>query len=114
MIRKFSPLQILALLALLLFTAFITWRTKKIERALAAHDSSASLRGRAAPNFSLDSLEGSRVSLAEFRGKKKVVVSYWASWCGPCRVELPELKQFYEKYHKKDSDFEVVAISVDD
>ncbi len=114
MLRKLSPLQILALIALLLFTVFITWRAKKIERELASHDSTTVLRGKAAPNFSLDSLEGHRVSLAEFRGKKKVVVSYWASWCGPCRVELPQLKQFYEKYHKEDSDFEVVGISIDD
>ncbi|HWZ98831.1 MAG TPA: TlpA disulfide reductase family protein [Candidatus Dormibacteraeota bacterium] len=114
MLRKLTPLQVLALVALVLFTVFITWRAKKIERALADHDSAATMRGKSAPDFSLDSLEGHKVSMAEFRGKKKVVISYWASWCGPCRVELPELKQFYEKYHKEDSDFEVLAISIDD
>jgi peroxiredoxin len=114
MLRKLSPLQILALIALLLFTVFITWRAKKIERALAEHDSASAMRHKRAPEFSLESLEGRRVSIAEFRGKKTVVISYWASWCGPCRVELPELKHFYEKYHKDDSDFEVLAVSIDD
>ena len=107
-------MQIAGLVALLLFTVFITWRAKKIERALASHDTISSLNGKPAPNFSLDSLDGHRVSLADYRGKKKVVISYWASWCGPCRVELPEMKAFYEKYHKDNSDFEFVAISIDD
>lgn len=114
MLRKLSPLQILALAALLIFTAFITWRAKKIERALSGHDSPSPLQGKAAPNFSLDSLEGRKISLAEFHAKKKVVISYWASWCGPCKIEMPQLKEFYEKHHKEDSDFEVLAISIDD
>jgi peroxiredoxin len=102
------------LAALALFTVFITWRAKTIERALASHDAISSLNGKPAPSFTLDSLDGHKVSLADYRGKKKVVISYWASWCGPCRVELPEMKTFYEKYHKDDSDFEFVAISIDD
>ncbi|HLZ13980.1 MAG TPA: TlpA disulfide reductase family protein [Candidatus Acidoferrum sp.] len=114
MLRKLSPLQIAAIVALLLFTVFITWRAKRIEKALASHDTISSLDGKPAPNFSLDSLDGHKVTLADYRGRKKVVISYWASWCGPCRVELPEMKRFYEKYHKDDSDFEFVAISIDE
>src|SRR6516225_7338573 len=114
MLRKLSTFQVLLLAVFVLFTVFITWRAKKIERALAMHDSTASLRGKNAPAFTLDSLEGRKISLAAYRGKKKVVISYWASWCGPCKVELPELKRFYEKYHKDDSEFEVLAISIDD
>src|SRR5262245_18832789 len=99
MVRRLSPLQLIGLVALVLFTVFITWRAKKIERSLTEHDSASVMINKPAPDFSLDSMEGRRVSLSEFRGKKQVVVSYWASWCGPCKVELPQLKQFYEKHH---------------
>jgi len=112
--RKLTPPQLVALIVFALFTVFITWRAKKIERALASHDSISELRGKSAPNFMLTTLEGGKVSLDQYRGKKKVVLSYWASWCGPCRVELPQLKHFYEKYHKDNSDFEILAISIDD
>jgi len=114
MLRKLSPLQIVGLVALLLCSVFITCRAETIEEARASHDTISSWRGKPAPTFSLDSLDGHEVALADYRGKKKVVISYWASWCGPCRVELPEMKRFYEKYHKDNSDFEFVAISIDD
>jgi len=114
MLRKLTPVQTVLLVLLAVFTVFITWRAKKIERALASHDAASEMRGKQAPEFLLASLDGRKVSMSEFRGKKKVVVSYWASWCGPCRVELPELKRFYEKYHKEDSDFEILAVSIDD
>ena len=114
MLRRLRPAQIAGLAALILFTPFITWRAKQIELALLERNTASLMTGKSAPDFSLDSLGGRKVSIAEFRGKKKLVVSYWASWCGPCRVELPALKQFYEKYHKDDSDFEVLAISIDD
>jgi peroxiredoxin len=54
------------------------------------------------------------VSLADYRGKKNLVLSYWASWCGPCKVELPELREFYRQHHKADADFEILAISIDE
>jgi len=41
-------------------------------------------------------------------------VSFWASWCGPCRFELPVLKSFYEKAHKQDADFEFLTINLDE
>ena len=43
-----------------------------------------------------------------------MVVSYWASWCGPCKVEMPELRDFYQRYHQTNSDFEILAISIDE
>jgi peroxiredoxin len=112
--HKLSPRQIAAIAALGLFTVFISWRAKVLERSLLERNSSSELKGKTAPDFTLPALDGQTVSLQEYRGKKKVVISYWASWCGPCRFELPLLRDFYNKYHKDDSDFEVLAVSVDE
>ena len=67
-----------------------------------------------APEFKLMTLTGDQISSSDYRGKKKLVVSFWASWCGPCRMELPELQAFYEKYHAKNDSFEILAISTDE
>src|SRR5260221_2493684 len=99
MLRKLSPLQIVGLVALLLFTVFIAWRAKKIEKALASHDTISSLSGKPAPNFLLYSLDGHKVSLADYPGNKIVVISYWDSWCGTSRVELPQMQRCYAHYH---------------
>ena len=58
------------------------------------------LLGQQAPNFTLVDLHGKKVSLADYRGKA-VVVDFWATWCGPCRMEIPWLEQFKKKYASK-------------
>jgi len=68
-----------------------------------------------APAFTLPDTQGEPVELRAVAQRNKVVlVSFWASWCEPCRMELPELKAFYEKYHSADSSFEVMAVSTDE
>jgi thiol-disulfide isomerase/thioredoxin len=57
----------------------------------------AGLTGEAVPLLTLRSLTGSPVSLAQYRGKV-VLVNLWASWCPPCRAEMPELQRFFEAY----------------
>ena len=55
------------------------------------------LQGEVAPGFSLVNLEGKKVSLAEFKGKP-VVVNFWATWCGPCKLEMPWFEEFSKQY----------------
>ena len=51
----------------------------------------------AAPDFSLQSRDGGTVSLSEFRGQV-VMINFWATWCGPCREEMPHLEALYQRY----------------
>jgi peroxiredoxin len=95
-------------------TIALTWKAKSLEKRLLGHGDETVLTNKRAPDIRSQSLAGNPIALGDFKGKKKIVVSFWASWCGPCRMELPELKEFYEKYHAADSRFEVVAISTDD
>jgi len=112
--RKPSRRELVGIAALAIFTLFITWKAKSLEKRLHEGNDAAAQVNKKAADFSLASLDGQTVSLADYHAKKKVVVSFWASWCGPCRLELPVLADFYKKYHKDDSNFEILAISIDD
>ena len=68
------------------------------------------LTGKEAPDFSGLDINGKKINLADYRGKI-VLLDFWASWCAPCKQELPFLIEFYNK-HKKD-DFIVVAVNID-
>lgn len=52
-------------------------------------------KGNLAPDFELRQLGGDKVKLSDFRGKK-VIVNLWATWCPPCRAEIPDMQRFYE------------------
>jgi len=111
---RLRPQGAAGIVLLAAFTVFITWRAKSLETEKRGETETPSLVSKAAPDFSLPALDGTTVSLADFRGKKKVVVSFWASWCGPCKMEMPSLKHFYEVQRKKSDRFEFLAISIDD
>jgi peroxiredoxin len=112
---KLSPKIWLLVLLFLAATIALTWKAKALEKRLHRDSSSPSaLVNNPAPDLQLASLSGQSVSLQDFRGKKKVVISFWASWCGPCRLELPVLQAFYEKYHSGSDTFEILAVSTDE
>ncbi|MBI2329207.1 MAG: redoxin family protein [Chloroflexi bacterium] len=64
--------------------------------------------GRLAPDFTLTNLEGNSLTLSDLRGKA-VFINFWATWCPPCRAEMPEIEAVYQQYKNKN----VVVIGVD-
>ena len=67
--------------------------------------------GSVAPEFRLKGPDGKELALSDFRGKY-VVLDFWASWCGDCRRDIPNIKALYEKYSPKGVEF--VGVSFDD
>lgn len=66
--------------------------------------------GQPAPDFTLETPDGSKLSLSELRGKY-VILDFWASWCGPCRASFPEMKKLYAEY--KNKNVEILGIAND-
>lgn len=90
-------------------------RQERIKRKLAGYTTPSPtpgedfpLRGQPAPLFTLQDLNGNQVSLAELRGKR-VVINFWATWCGPCRMEVPYLEYLSKKY--KDRGLVVLGVN---
>jgi peroxiredoxin len=65
----------------------------------------------AAPDFTLHTMGGPNMRLQEQRGRV-VMINFWATWCGPCRQEMPQLSKLYEKYRA--SGFVLMGVNVDD
>jgi len=64
--------------------------------------------GQQAPDFELQTLSGETVRLSDFRGKR-VMVNFWATWCPPCRAEMPDMEKFYNA-----KDVEILAVNLTD
>jgi thiol-disulfide isomerase/thioredoxin len=69
------------------------------------------LEGKPAPGFTLVDLEGKKVSLADLKGKP-VLVNFWATWCAPCKLEMPWFEEFHKKY--ADQGLVILGVSADD
>lgn len=74
-------------------------------------DEARDIRGHVAPAFQLVSLDGKKVSLADYKGKA-VLVNFWATWCAPCKLEMPWLVDLRTKYASQG--FEILGITEDD
>lgn len=66
---------------------------------------------RMAPDFALRNAAGGNLRLKEQRGQV-VMLNFWATWCGPCREEMPQLNRLYEKY--RDAGFTLLGVNIDD
>jgi len=72
---------------------------------------SSSLEGQVAPDFVLKSASGENLRLSEYRGDV-VMINFWATWCGPCRQEMPLLDELYGRYQRVG--FKLLGINIDD
>ena len=83
----------------------------KIKSEIDIIEASANLNiGKIAPNFTAPSIDGEMISLYDIKGKA-TIVEFWASWCGPCRRENPNIVKVYEKY--KDKGLVIIGVSLD-
>lgn len=90
------------------YPPYIRWKEQEAEKALRASQLQI---GSLAPAFSYPTLDGkSNLGPADYKGKY-LLMDFWASWCGPCRKVIPELKEIYSKYNTKG--LELLSISID-
>jgi peroxiredoxin len=110
---KLRFLAVIGLVAVVLLTTFGMKYKNAAEQPEPVPPSSANAGYEAeadnrAPDFTLKTLDGKSVTLSDYRGKA-VYINFWASWCPPCKEEMPEIQKFYDK--NKDQ-IEVVTVAV--
>jgi thiol-disulfide isomerase/thioredoxin len=79
-----------------------------LEQSPAIPENRQMVKNRKAPDFRYVSIDGQVIELSGFVEKKPVVLDFWATWCGPCRMELPKLEEFYKTHSDQ---VEIIAIS---
>ncbi len=108
----FTSMLIIALSGALLFSC----GKKEEKKAAAAEKTSSKVEKKAtdntnmAPDFTLTSVEGKDVSLSDYRGKV-IILDFWATWCPPCKAEIPGFVELYSQYN--DQGLEIIGISLD-
>ena len=84
---------------------------KTVQQDVASDEGLPNLRGKKAPAFTLKTEDGRRVSLADYKGKA-VLVNFWATWCVPCKLEMPWFVDLRKQY--ADQGFEILGVNEDE
>lgn len=109
-----SSVAIVAGIILAGFTVWITRQAKALERDLDGSSQKIVLLNKPAPDFRLTAIDGRTVSLSDYRGKKKLVLLFWATWNNVSHSEMLQLGMMYQRFHTPESGFDILGIAVDD
>jgi cytochrome c biogenesis protein CcmG/thiol:disulfide interchange protein DsbE len=108
-VGKITTNQRRSILSLLILGFGLAWIAMNTEgQVITNHSISAPRRGFIAPDFSLVNMEGQEIRLSDFRGHP-VMVNFWASWCPPCKTEMPSFQKIYTEYEAQG--FVILAIN---
>ena len=120
---------VLAAVALMVWSGYVNYKRRKqaaqrqvqgtpesgnnqsVQQDLAADEGLPDLRGKRAPDFTLRTVEGKKLSLSDYKGKA-VLINFWATWCAPCKIEMPWLIALRSQYASQG--FEILGVSEDD
>ena len=97
------------LLSMAALISILAWGM--LNQSSATSQSGAGVLGEPAPNFTVSTFSGETFDLADYRGSP-VIINFWASWCGPCRIEAPELEQAWRRFGEEGVVF--IGVNVQD
>ncbi|HXW91904.1 MAG TPA: TlpA disulfide reductase family protein [Terriglobales bacterium] len=103
---KRDPLVIVAVAVTIALMLVVGLRMRRQQ-----NPTSTSLKGALAPDFALSSLEGNTVHLSDYRGRA-VLLNFWATWCGPCKVEMPWFVELQKQYGP--AGLQILGVAMDD
>jgi peroxiredoxin len=111
-VKKINPIVILIIFPFVLLIGLVSWaihenhsksetesQLVKPPMSAIAKDAEKKFgiqKGNMAPDFDLTTINGERTKLSDFRGKK-IILNFWASWCPPCKAEMPNIEKFYQE-----------------